>query len=68
MAHADLYTRCTTCREEVRIAHGATHYARLVTCHHCGTPAYLWQLLGRTNREPVPSVTELHGTWEGARA
>lgn len=67
MAHADLFTRCTTCREEIRIAHGSTQHARRIECHHCGTPAYFWQLLGRANREAPPPVNGLEGTWEGAR-
>ena len=68
MAHADLLTRCTTCREEILISRMAAQMARPIECHHCGQPAYLWQLLGRTNREAPPPVNELQGTWEGARA
>lgn len=68
MAHADLFTRCTTCREEIRIAHGATQHARRIECRHYGAPAYLWQIIGRANREDPEPVNELAGTWEGARA
>ncbi len=64
MAHADLVVRCSHCREELVIAREAAQRARPVKCPHCGTPAYVWQLLGRTQR----AATELNGTWEGARA
>lgn len=53
MAHADLVTRCTTCREELRIAREATQYARPITCRYCGGRFPLWQLVGRANRETV---------------
>lgn len=65
MAHADLFTRCTACLGEIRIARDAAQHGRQIVCGHCGTPAYIWQLLGRTNREePSQVATELHGTWE----
>ena len=68
MAHADLLTRCTTCREELVIAREAAQRARPITCSYCGSRFPLWQLLGRANREAPEAVNELAGTWEGARA
>lgn len=53
MAHADLVVRCSHCREELVIAREAAQRARPVKCPYCETPAYVWQLQGRANRETV---------------
>jgi len=58
MAHADLFTRCTACLGEIRIARDAAQHGRQIVCGHCGTPAYIWQLIGRANREEVVAVID----------
>ena len=68
MAHADLITRCTTCRETLVIARESAQMARPITCPHCGVRFPLWQAVGRSQRElPQAAVSELGATWEGAR-
>lgn len=53
MASTPLLTRCTKCREEIVIAREAAIIGAVLHCQHCGTPAVLWQLIGKSNREEV---------------
>ena len=68
MALPDLKTRCMQCDQQFVISRMAAQMARPVECSHCGAMAYVYQLIGRSQRElPQPAVSEIGATWEGAR-
>lgn len=47
-----LLTRCTSCHETIFLS-PELRAGQPFHCPHCGQRAYVWQLLGRANRESV---------------
>jgi len=47
-----LLTRCTSCAESLFLD-ANLRAGQPFHCPHCGQRAYVWQLLGRANRETV---------------
>lgn len=65
MAHADLHTHCDDCGGLILIARDAAQHTRRIECPHCGSPGYVWQLIGAANRRQTTSLNPLAGHGKG---
>lgn len=57
-----LHTHCAKCDALITISAAAAKIGGLIHCWQCNTPARIWQLIGRENRESGALDTRIGGT------
>ncbi len=57
-----LHTHCAKCDATITILAAAAKIGGMIRCWQCNTPARIWQLIGRENRESGPLDTRIGGT------